>query len=221
MDADHRRQQLKRERIALEKEVEQKLSAFAKVDFSGKDRGGDLESGLAPHQALEREIERLLTKLQDINEGLMSLDVGISTLEQSQHENHREMLQDFRSSFRATQQRLKHLREKNELLRDCHRQVADYNASTAQRKLHEERDSLAKSTKMARETLSSAQAIRERLDQQRNVFGSITSNVQAIASKFPAINDVIGRIQRKKSRDMFVISAVVAICLFVVWLYIK
>eukprot|EP01012_Entosiphon_sulcatum_P007372 TRINITY_DN1372_c0_g1_i3.p1 TRINITY_DN1372_c0_g1~~TRINITY_DN1372_c0_g1_i3.p1 ORF type:complete len:132 (-),score=21.27 TRINITY_DN1372_c0_g1_i3:11-406(-) len=131
------------------------------------------------------------------------------------------MLQDFISSFKTTNQRLKHLREKQELLRDCHREVADYNASTSSRKLYEERDSLAKSNKIARETLSSAQAIRERLDAQRGIFGNISNNTTAILNKFPAINDVIGRIQRKKSRDMFVISAVVAICLFIIWLYIK
>ena len=58
---DQQKQQLKRERVSLENEIDQKLLALCKIDLSK-----DIESGL---HAVEGDIEALLQALQKVCAG--------------------------------------------------------------------------------------------------------------------------------------------------------
>ena len=43
--------------------------------------------------------------------------------------------------------------------------------------------------------------------------------LQEIKNKFPVINEIIAKTQKKKNRDMIVLAVVIAVCMFLVFLY--
>eukprot|EP00995_Heteronema_vittatum_P011392 NODE_703_length_1218_cov_726.855432_g507_i0.p1 GENE.NODE_703_length_1218_cov_726.855432_g507_i0~~NODE_703_length_1218_cov_726.855432_g507_i0.p1 ORF type:complete len:262 (+),score=19.65 NODE_703_length_1218_cov_726.855432_g507_i0:32-817(+) len=212
------KQSLKRQRAAVENDIDQKLLSYSRVDFSGG--SADPENGLSTHRAVERDIENLLDQLSKINDSLSRLETE-NRAERQQNEHHCEILQEYKNDFKNTKAKLKLKLEREELLSNCRRDVQDFKDAHGSAMLSKERDAIGKAREMAESILSTAAASRERLTQQRTVFGNILDKTATLISKFPLVNDVIMKIQRKKRRDLIVLSIVIAACLFAIWLYWK
>ncbi|XP_073277483.1 Golgi SNAP receptor complex member 1-2-like isoform X2 [Primulina huaijiensis] len=71
------------------------------------------------------------------------------------------------------------------------------------------------------DVISQAQATRTALGSERTLFGDVQGNVKLLGDKFSAIRGLLGSIRRKRSRDAFILSAVIAACtlfLIIYWL---
>eukprot|EP00906_Rhabdomonas_costata_P022714 RCo032735 len=216
---EHEKQHFKRERTSLENEIDRKLLTYSK---SGSEPAPDAELGGAPGSShvLEKEIEQLLENLGKVNESIAALETD-SRAERQLNEHHREVLQEYRNCYKNTKAKLKAKRERQELLQSCRRDIQDFKDQHGTSLLAQERDSLGKVHGIADQIISTAQMSRERLNQQRSTFGNIMDKTSTLLAKFPVVNELIQKIQRKKQRDMIIISLVIAVCLFLVWLYWK
>eukprot|EP01006_Ploeotia_vitrea_P003408 TRINITY_DN112570_c0_g1_i1.p1 TRINITY_DN112570_c0_g1~~TRINITY_DN112570_c0_g1_i1.p1 ORF type:complete len:235 (+),score=17.66 TRINITY_DN112570_c0_g1_i1:39-707(+) len=220
---DQTKQQLKRKRTNLENEIDQKLLSYSKLDFASAFSHSDDGSGmLSPREALEHDIETLLAQLDQTNDSIERMEDGSSTpsaVARQQNDHHRDKFVELQRDYRHTKQTLQRRRDREELLSDCHKITQEY--STNMTHLSNERASLMKSSAAAEEVLSAAERSRQRLAFQRGIFGNISGNLSTIVGHLPGVDNIISKIQRKKSRDAIVLSVVIAICLFIVWLYWK
>uniref|UniRef100_A0A6T1ZEE1 Golgi SNAP receptor complex member 1 n=1 Tax=Eutreptiella gymnastica TaxID=73025 RepID=A0A6T1ZEE1_9EUGL len=207
--ADQQKQQLKRERVSLEHDIDQKLLALCKIDMSR-----DIETGV---HAVEGDIEALLQALQKVNEELMSMDC--STVERQQNEYHREIIQGYYQDLKTTKAKMKYRFEKEALLKNCQKDIEEFKTGAAA--LGKERDAIGKVGDMANQILAIGESSRERLQAQRSTFGSILDKSGTLIKKLPVVNDIIQKIHKKKSRDMIILSGVIGLCLFLCWLYWK
>lgn len=92
------------------------------------------------------------------------------------------------------------------------------NPSTAL--LLRERGMLASSSNAIEDVIGQAGAVSSTLGEQRRLFDSMNSKVLTVGSQFPLVNNILGRIRRKKNKDTIVLSAVVAACLIFVIFYV-
>ena len=72
----------------------------------------------------------------------------------------------------------------------------------------------------ADEALATAQSVSAGLLEQRRTFEGVGGKLGGIGEAFPAIGGLLTAIRRKKSRDTLVLSGVVAICVFLLILFL-
>uniref|UniRef100_A0A7S1N1G8 Golgi SNAP receptor complex member 1 n=1 Tax=Eutreptiella gymnastica TaxID=73025 RepID=A0A7S1N1G8_9EUGL len=208
---DQKKQQLKRERASLENEIDQKLLSLGRLDLST-----DIESGF---RTIQGDIDALLGALGNINDQIVAMEATM--VEKQQNEHHREILQGYHNDFKKTKQKMKSKYEKHELLNNCRKDIQEFKESHGAQMLGRERDALSKVSSMANQIMATAQSSRQRLSEQRGVFGGIMEKSGTLIKKLPMVNDVIEKIQKKRNRDMIVLSFVIGLCLFLTWLYLK
>ncbi|KAL3680560.1 hypothetical protein R1sor_023516 [Riccia sorocarpa] len=71
------------------------------------------------------------------------------------------------------------------------------------------------------EVISQAQANKGALGAQRGTFTEMQSKVKQLGDRFPVIRELLGSIKRKRSKDTYILSAVIAACtifLVVYWI---
>eukprot|EP00667_Euglena_gracilis_P018076 EG_transcript_19152 len=209
---DQKKQQLRRERSTLENDIDQKLLALCKME-----KPVDLECGFS---SIESDIEASLNSLAKLNDALMSFE-GSTIAERQQNEHHREILQGYMKDFKSTRSKLKQKYEKEELLRSCRKDIQEFRDSHGTLALGKERDAIGKVSNVANQIMATAQASRERLQQQRSTFGTILEKSGNIIKRLPMVDEIIGKIHKKKSRDMIILGCVIGLCLFLMWLYWK
>uniref|UniRef100_A0A4W5LZW8 Golgi SNAP receptor complex member 1 n=1 Tax=Hucho hucho TaxID=62062 RepID=A0A4W5LZW8_9TELE len=66
---------------------------------------------------------------------------------------------------------------------------------------------------------SIAMATKENMTSQRGLLKSIHSRVNTLANRFPAINNLIQRINLRKRRDSLILGAVIGVCTILLLLY--
>lgn len=64
-----------------------------------------------------------------------------------------------------------------------------------------------------------AYSTQENLHRQRSSLGSSSFRVTGLASRFPGLNNLIGKIQARKRRDQIIMAGVVAFCIILLMLY--
>eukprot|EP00668_Euglena_longa_P000330 GGOE01000429.1.p2 GENE.GGOE01000429.1~~GGOE01000429.1.p2 ORF type:complete len:256 (-),score=95.90 GGOE01000429.1:226-948(-) len=211
----------------LQDEADQKLLSYSKLTQDVASPTLDEESGAAcsfqkdSAEALEREIEGLLKRMASLNATMADArNAGKGgAAADKQVERHREILQDYEREYRKTKANMKCTRDRAELLRSVRRQITEHHDAAGA--LLRERSGINHSNLEALRVLQQAEEAKGRLNTQRTVFSGVGSNLERLKSRFPAINDVIVKVQRKKSRDAIILAVVVAVCCFLVFLYLR
>uniref|UniRef100_A0A3Q2WWR1 Golgi SNAP receptor complex member 1 n=1 Tax=Haplochromis burtoni TaxID=8153 RepID=A0A3Q2WWR1_HAPBU len=75
------------------------------------------------------------------------------------------------------------------------------------------------SDRLMDDTISIAMATKENVTFQRGMLKSIQSKVNTLANRFPAINNLIQRINLRKRRDSLILGAVIGVCTILLLLY--
>ena len=57
-------------------------------------------------------------------------------------------------------------------------------------------------------------AARDSMSEQNSMMEGIASKLQGVTKQFPAINQVVGAVQDKKTRDQLIVAATIAFCCF-------
>eukprot|EP00667_Euglena_gracilis_P017281 EG_transcript_18194 len=211
----------------VQDEADQKLLSYSKLTQDVVSPTLDEESGAASSfqkdtaEALEREIEALLKRMATLNATMAEArNAGKGgAAADKQVERHREILQDYEREYRKTKANMKCTRDRAELLHSVRRQITEHHDAAGA--LLRERSGINHGNLEALRVLQQAEEAKERLNAQRTVFTTVGGNLERIKSRFPAINDVIAKVQRKKTRDLIVLAVVVALCGFLVFLYVR
>ena len=214
-----------------ENEIDAKLMSFSKLcsNYVAHDQlshvNNDASSSTSPSfEAVSIEIEKLLERLADINKRMS--DVGPALLgpnSAATHtlQRHHEILQDYRREFDRTKTNIRNVKKREDLL------VSNSSNDTTSQGLSSRRQDyylremghLNSSHKMIDTNLEMASMIKKDLSDQRRYMLNISTKVNAMANRFPLVNNVLQKIKVKKRKDSLVLGVVIAICFIILLLY--
>uniref|UniRef100_A0A8C7R9U1 Golgi SNAP receptor complex member 1 n=1 Tax=Oncorhynchus mykiss TaxID=8022 RepID=A0A8C7R9U1_ONCMY len=220
---------LRKQARQLENELDLKLVSFSKLctsySSSRDGRRGDSNSDTAPllnnstqdrmFETMSGEIEQLLAKLTGVNDkmaeytstpGVTSLNAALMhTLQR-----HRDILQDYTHEFHKTKANFLAIREREDLLGSVRKDIDGSGVNNRRTELflkeHEHLRNIAMATK-------------ENMTSQRGLLKSIQSRVNTLANRFPAINNLVQRLNLRKRRDSLILGGVIGVCTILLLLY--
>ncbi|XP_014018163.1 Golgi SNAP receptor complex member 1 isoform X1 [Salmo salar] len=234
---------LRKQARQLENELDLKLVSFSKLctsySSSRDGRRGDSNSDTTPllnnstqdrmFETMSVEIEQLLAKLTGVNDkmaeytstpGVTSLNAALMhTLQR-----HRDILQDYTHEFHKTKANFLAIREREDLLGSVRKDIETYKSGSGVNNRRtelflKEHEHLRNSDRLMDDTISIAMATKENMTSQRGLLKSIHSRVNTLANRFPAINNLIQRINLRKRRDSLILGAVIGVCTILLLLY--
>lgn len=233
---------LRKQARQLENELDMKLVSFSKLCTSynssrdGRRGDGSDTQPLLSNSTQDRmfetmsvEIEQLLAKLTGVNDkmaeytstpGVTSLNAALMhTLQR-----HRDILQDYTHEFHKTKSNFMVIREREDLLGSVRKDIESYKSGSGVNNRRtelflKEHEHLRNSDRLIDDTISIAMATKENMTSQRGMLKSIQSRVNTLANRFPAINNLIQRINLRKRRDSLILGGVIGICTILLLLY--
>ncbi|XP_056612467.1 Golgi SNAP receptor complex member 1 [Triplophysa dalaica] len=233
---------LRKQARQLENELDLKLVSFSKLctsySSSRDGRRGD-SSDTQPllcnstqdrmFDTMSVEIEQLLAKLTGVNDkmaeytstpGVTSLNAALMhTLQR-----HRDILQDYTHEYHKTKSNFMAIREREDLLGSVRKDIETYKSGSGVNNRRtelflKEHEHLRNSDRLIDDTISIAMATKENMTSQRGMLKSIQSRVNTLANRFPAINNLIQRINLRKRRDSLILGGVIGVCTIILLLY--
>lgn len=214
---------LRREARKMESELDIKIAAYGKLCSNYEYGYSKGESGMATDQLLQTkcgEIERLLARLSDANDGMRSTLSGGADSRSHTLARHRDILHDFQQEFRRLQSMVGAARDRLDLLGGAAAsQHAGLQSQGNAGLLLRERGMLASTNAALDEVMGTAQAVSSGLGQQRGMFEGISGKMSSLGNKFPVVNTLMNAIRRRKNRDNLILAAVVAACTLFILVY--
>lgn len=110
-------------------------------------------------------------------------------------------------------------KERSELLRNVHTEIAIFDESADMRHLANENESLRHTQRQTRQLLEQADANRAKLRAQREMFEKIGGRAVAIAEQVPVIKDLLKRIDSKRQREAVVVGSCIGLCFLLVFIF--
>ncbi|KAI3429851.1 hypothetical protein D9Q98_010163 [Chlorella vulgaris] len=215
---------LRREARKLEGELDMKVAAYGKLCSNYEYGYSKGESGMATDQLLQAkcaEIEQLISRLSDANDGMRSALSGGADSRSHTLARHRDILHDFQQEFRRLQSIVGAARDRLDLLGGAGggQHAPLHQTAGNAGLLLRERGMLASTNAALDEVMGTAQAVSGGLGQQRSMFEGISGKMSSLGSKFPVVNTLMNAIRRRKNRDNFILAAVVAACTLFILVY--
>ena len=182
---------------------------------------------------LENEISDLLIKLTSTTEEMnkiISSDPQSAVNETNSYtlQRYRAILHDYTAEFKKTKETINSARQRAELLLPSSSSPSSANDSLLGNDrlrprtdlLLREKNSLHNSLRITDEIILQATESRDSLHQQGQMFGLIRGRVNSLRTKFPVVNNLIGRIERQRKKDVIVMASVIATCICFTVIYI-
>jgi len=226
---------LRKEARYLESEIDSKLVSYSKMGANttyATHISSDSESDSAPllsermSDSISEEIESLLKKLLKVNDEMSEIATSNSTFSGAGAihtiQRHREILQDYTQEFRKTQSNVRSRKEREELLQGVKKEIdRSKNALSRRNDLYtKEHNHLKSSERMVDEQIAIAIDTKENLVTQRVAFKKIQSRINDITTRFPAINNLLQKINLKKKKDSIILGIVMGVCTFLLIIYV-
>jgi Golgi SNAP receptor complex protein 1 len=212
-----------------ENEIDAKLMSFSKlcsnyVAHDQKDTSSTTST--SSFETMSIEIEKLLERLSDINKRMSDVVpslLGPNSAATHTLQRHHEILQDYRREFERTKANIRNFQSREDLLINNKTNNPDITtpglSSRRQDYYLRELGHLNNSHKAIDTSLDMASMIKKDLSDQRKYFLNITTKINAIANRFPLVNNVLQKIKVKKRKDSLVLGCVIAVCLIILLLY--
>jgi len=222
---------LRKEARAVENEIDNKLisyskfgATFAQTSYLRDDNAADstfLLNGDHVSSAMGQEIEQLLLRLSEINEG-MGKSADNSAAANNYIANHRSKLHEYSTEFKRLTSQIRAAREHAQLLISIREDISQYKNSvgTRQDNLLRERVGLRTAEGIADSILGQGYDARENLATQRNFIQGTLMKVRNISKAFPGISRAVSSIKRRKKRDLVILATFIAVCMCLILLYI-
>lgn len=217
--------ELRNQARQLENDIESKLLAFGKL---GKDANRRQPSKTASKDSDSRfegmalELQQLLDRLNDINERMHEV-VGEQATPSLSHtlSRHTEILDDMKRDFMKTKQSIRETRDKAQLLSSVQRDINTYRSAEAERQdlYMREHEHTVNSMRGAEDAISIAIAAKEALVKQRGIFGKVQSRLGVLAETFPAMKNLMNKINYRKNRDSVILAGVISTCIILSMMY--
>ncbi|GAA47452.1 golgi SNAP receptor complex member 1 [Clonorchis sinensis] len=151
---------------------------------------------------------------------------------------HREILRDYAQEFRQTRAKIIAAREREDLLSSVYRDISNRDSiestdssgnqrgtslhshsSSATRLLLDEQEKYHRSNRMMDDHLAAASTIRVALRAQRMALRNASSGLHSLATRFPRIKQLIGKIDWRHRKDSIVLGLVIAFCVAFLIIY--
>ncbi|XP_050784980.1 Golgi SNAP receptor complex member 1 isoform X5 [Gopherus flavomarginatus] len=226
---------LRKQARQLENELDLKLVSFSKLCTSyshsstregRRDRYSSDTTPLLNGSSQDRmfetmavEIEQLLGRLTGINDKMVEYtnSAGVPSLNAAlMHtlQRHRDILQDYTHEFHKTKTNFLAVRERENLLGSVRKDIESYKSGSS---VNNRRTELF--LKEHEHLRNIAMATKENMTSQRGILKSIQSKMNTLANRFPAVNNLIQRINLRKRRDSLILGGVIGICTILLLLY--
>jgi Golgi SNAP receptor complex protein 1 len=214
-----------------ENEIDAKLMSFSKLcsNYVAHDQNDTSSTTSTPSsfETMSIEIEKLLERLSDINKRMSDVVpslLGPNSAATHTLQRHHEILQDYRREFERTKANIRSFQSREDFLINNNKNKSDVTTTTGLSSRRQdyylrEMGHLNSSHKLIDTNLEMASMIKKDLSDQRRYLLNITTKVNAIANRFPLVNNVLQKIKVKKRKDSLVLGFVIAICLIILLLY--
>jgi Golgi SNAP receptor complex protein 1 len=214
-----------------ENEIDAKLMSFSKLcsNYVAHDQNDTSSTTSTPSsfETMSIEIEKLLERLSDINKRMSDVVpslLGPNSAATHTLQRHHEILQDYRREFERTKANIRSFQSREDFLINNNKNNSDVTTTTGLSSRRQdyylrEMGHLNSSHKLIDTNLEMASMIKKDLSDQRRYLLNITTKVNAIANRFPLVNNVLQKIKVKKRKDSLVLGFVIAICLIILLLY--
>lgn len=224
---------LRKQACQYENEIDAKLMSFSKLcsNYSVHDaHDSSTTNSKTSIDTMSIEIESLLERLSDISKRMSDIVpslLGPGSPATHTVQRHLEILQDYRREYERTKSNLRNLQRREDLLNST---VVDLNSPTTATTTNNlssrrqdfylrEMTHLNNSHKLIDTSLDMAALIRKDLSEQKKYFLTISNKVNALANRFPLVNNLLQKIKMKKRKDSLVLGFVIAVCLIILLLY--
>ncbi|CAF0763897.1 unnamed protein product [Adineta ricciae] len=213
-----------------ENEIDTKLVSFSKLcsNYASHDlNDSSLSATTSPSsfEGMSIEIEKLLERLSDINKRMSDVVpslLGPNSAATHTLQRHNEILQDYRREFERTKTNIRNMKNREDRLLNMNANNSDMTTGLSSRRQDlylREMSHLNSSHKLIDTNLEMASALRKDLFDQKKYLLNITTKVNAIANRFPLVNNVLQKIKMKKRKDSLVLGTVIAVCVILLLLY--
>ena len=209
----------RKEARSLENQLDAKLVQYSRLDNADSGTNSFSVERESPVM-LQRDIEQLLVQLAEINDKMSRQMNGGGGVAAAMHvlQRHREILRDFTQEFSKTKANLKILDERNLLLSSVQQDIRE-SRNTGSDILLRERTALQNTCRMTDELVGQATGQLSVLNEQRSVFGGLSSKLTDLAAVSPQINAMVGFIARRQKRDKLVLVVAIGVCIGLLLLY--
>jgi len=220
-------EELNRKARMLENEIDGKIITFSKLISSQGSNSvtinidDSLDKSHYSIDALDRDIDSTLMKLQNVIDN-MAKQVELNSGNNSMiHflQRHRDMFYDYSKDYKKYKNNYVSRNEYNELMNSMKNEAKAFKSD--EEYLLNERGRIDESSRMADMVLEQAYSTKNSLFEQRHMLQGTRSRMSNITTRFPVINNLIGKISRKKRRNTLILASVTAVCLFllIIWLF--
>eukprot|EP00035_Acanthoeca_spectabilis_P006925 m.130643 g.130643 ORF g.130643 m.130643 type:complete len:227 (-) comp13722_c0_seq2:2336-3016(-) len=194
----------------------------------GKDAATRATSPLGASGSVETRIDTLTAELE---RSLKELRDVISRMQDAMHETssgsvqhslsrHSSLLASHERDFKRVSSRIRDARNRAELIPSVQRDIDSYKTAEAQRQDHylAERQSINNSMRGAEDAISIAIAAKEALVSQRGLVTQMQNKMSEVVERFPALNNMLKKINYRKTRDQMIMAGVCSTCIiFTLW----
>jgi len=208
---------LRRQARTLEFLLDSKLAAYSRV-VSAISKDGDIESrGSAERWLdLQAEVEDLLEKLDEINDGMTALltDANSPVSQGMQHaiQRHREVLRDSKRDFERTKNNIRIALDRANLLTSVRNDIDAYHRSSAADVLLAERGRIDNSHRMTDDILNQAYATRDEFSRQGSSLSAINARMSGVLNTLPGIDSLMSMIKSRRRRDTIILGVLIGLC---------
>ncbi|KAG4106354.1 V-snare-domain-containing protein [Neocallimastix lanati (nom. inval.)] len=220
-------EELNRKARMLENEIDGKIITFSKLITSKSSNAvsinidDSVDNSSYSIDALDKDIDSTLMKLQNVIDNMakqIELNPGNNSMIHFL-QRHRDMYYDYSKDYKKYKNNYIQTNEYNELMNTMKNEVRTFKSN--EEYLLNERGRIDESNRMADMVLEQAYSTRNSLLEQRHMLSGTGSRMANITNRFPIINNLIGKISRKKRRNTLILSTVTAVCLFllIIWLF--
>lgn len=142
-----------------------------------------------------------------------------SALKSTNLSRHREILAEHRTTLTRLTSSIKTARDRANLLSNIRSDISSgaHQPDAEADYMLDERRRIDESHSMVDGVLAQAYAVNESFASQREMLGSVQRRIAGVVGRVPGINEVMGRISRKRRRDGFILSGFIAFCFIFFW----
>jgi len=207
---------IKKELKKLEQEIDHKLSTYANFSerieqWSEEDGGVAFGKDISPSASLD-ELEILIEKLAEKNKQLNESNTSSSI-----RIHHRSKLDDYLKEFKRLKVNVNQAWEKAQLVKGRkYESLPDRTINMES--LIRERNSIHSTNSVVDDLVSMSMQAKDKIDEQNRLLMGTSGKLRNLSTRFPQLNQIMGRIRAKKYRNTLILGFVISFCIcFLLW----
>lgn len=199
-------ERLRRNARNIENDIERRLLSL----------GSPKEDLATSSKGIELLLEQLEQVIHDMENWQLRDNGGKPSMNAHMVERHRDILNDYAREYKKTRANRVAARQQDELLMSVRRDISAFQSekSSPHDHLTREYEKIENAKRATGEAISIAMTARDSLESQRKMMGRTVNRLRAFATKFPIVNNLMGKIGQRERRNQVAMGIVVGGCIF-------